>query len=269
MEFILSSFLWLLPLASIPLIFHLLNNRKFKTISFSSIKLIDSLKTKSIKKLSVINILLLIIRMLIIIFIILSISRPIIKATKASAIDDPSSLSIVILIDDTFSNMNNYLHNSQIDNVREKISLIINSYNEDTSIEISSIQKDLLFKGIIKELDLNKVRIENSNKSGNISNLLIKYFNQKYTDSYLSGHMYILSDMEKSSLNHDFKNSWWDIIFVNTNFDDIDPLRKLNPDYLGFRGALCNSAKRKSDICEISLNKILSKFRPFPIQKAI
>ena len=52
-------------------------------------------------------------------------------------------------------------------------------------------------------------------------------------------------------------------------FDDIDPLRKLNPDYLGFRGALCNSAKRKSDICEISLNRILSKFRSFPIQKAI
>ena len=52
-------------------------------------------------------------------------------------------------------------------------------------------------------------------------------------------------------------------------FDDIDPLRKLNPDYLGFRGALCNSAKRKTDICEISLNKILSKFRSFPIQKAI
>ena len=52
-------------------------------------------------------------------------------------------------------------------------------------------------------------------------------------------------------------------------FDDIDPLRKLNPDYLGFRGALCNSAKRKSDICEISLNRVLSKFRPFPIQKAI
>ena len=51
--------------------------------------------------------------------------------------------------------------------------------------------------------------------------------------------------------------------------DDIDPLRKIHPDYLGFRGALCNSNKRKSDISEILLNKVLSKFRSFTFQKAI
>ena len=50
---------------------------------------------------------------------------------------------------------------------------------------------------------------------------------------------------------------------------DIEPLRKLYPDYLGFRGALCNSSERKDDICEISLNRILSKFRSFVFQKAI
>ena len=51
--------------------------------------------------------------------------------------------------------------------------------------------------------------------------------------------------------------------------NDIEPLRKLNPDYLGFRGALCNSNERQDDICEISLNRVLSKFRSFVFQKAI
>ena len=51
--------------------------------------------------------------------------------------------------------------------------------------------------------------------------------------------------------------------------NDIEPLRKLHPDYLGFRGALCNSNERTDDICEISLNRVLSKFRSFVFQKAI
>ena len=50
MDFIFSSFLWLLPLSTIPLIFHLINNRKFKIVQFSSIRFIEFLKTKSMRK---------------------------------------------------------------------------------------------------------------------------------------------------------------------------------------------------------------------------
>ena len=53
------------------------------------------------------------------------------------------------------------------------------------------------------------------------------------------------------------------------NIKDIDPLIKLNPDYLGFRGALCLKKKRKDSINENLLSKVVTKFRLFSFQEAV
>ena len=53
------------------------------------------------------------------------------------------------------------------------------------------------------------------------------------------------------------------------NIKDINPLLKLKPDYLGFRGALCIEKKRKGNISENLLDRVISRFRFFPLQKAI
>ena len=50
---------------------------------------------------------------------------------------------------------------------------------------------------------------------------------------------------------------------------DINPLLKLGPDYLGFRGALCIEKKRKDNISENLLNRVISRFRFSSFQKAI
>ena len=127
MEFIFSSFLWLLPLSVAPLIFHLINSRKFKTIEFSSIYFINYLKSKAIRRMNIINILLLIVRILIIAFLILSISRPIIKSSNIESFGD-SSLILTIIIDDTFSNINEENQDSQTQKIKKGISNIIDTY---------------------------------------------------------------------------------------------------------------------------------------------
>lgn len=162
--------------------------------------------------------------MLIIAFLILSISRPIVKGESVGILEDASSLAIVILIDDTFSNINEYANNSQIDVIKEKISLITKNYNDMNHIEISSINKDLLFNGPLKDIDLEKIALDSNYRDGNISELLIKYFKKSYTENYSSGHMYIISDMQKNSLEHKFNNNWWDIVFVNSEFSNSEPL---------------------------------------------
>ena len=53
------------------------------------------------------------------------------------------------------------------------------------------------------------------------------------------------------------------------NVKDINPLIQLKPDYLGFRGALCMAKKRKDDISEILLDRVISRFRFFSFQKII
>ena len=176
MEFIFSPFLWLLPLATIPLIFHLINNRKFRTVDYSSIQFINYLKTKSMKKMNIINILLLLIRMLIIAFLILSISRPVITSSKTEAFNDSSSISLVVIIDDTFSNMNEYIYLSQIEKIKNQTSIILDNYNKDVHLEVLSINKKLLFKGLVRDFDFDSIPINSSYKMGNISDLLIEYF---------------------------------------------------------------------------------------------
>ena len=77
MSFISTIFLWFLPLISIPIIFHLLKKRQYVNIKFSSLRFLRLIEKESINKLSITNILLLIIRTLIILFIILMLSRPV------------------------------------------------------------------------------------------------------------------------------------------------------------------------------------------------
>ena len=145
MDFIFSPLLWLLPLSAIPLIFHLINNRKFKVVDFSSIWLINYLKSKSIRKMNIINILLLIIRMLIIAFLVLAMSRPTINSS--TDISDPSSFLVLIIIDDTFSSMDAYNKENREQDIKEIVLDISKYYNEKVRLEIVTATKDLIYKG--------------------------------------------------------------------------------------------------------------------------
>ena len=73
MSFLSSIYLWLIPLASLPILIHLFFNKKFKVVEFSSIKFLNEIEVDSIRKIKIIEIVLLIIRTLIILFIILMI----------------------------------------------------------------------------------------------------------------------------------------------------------------------------------------------------
>ena len=103
MGFLSSIYLWLLPLSTLPLLIHLFYNRKFKTVNFSSIKFLKILKIDTIKKVRIIEILLLIIRTLIILFIILMLSKPVIKSKSFSSLSLNNPILCVIALDDSFS----------------------------------------------------------------------------------------------------------------------------------------------------------------------
>ena len=76
MFFIESSYLWLFPIAAMPIIIYLFNRKRNLTIDFSSILFLKLLETTSIKKIQIINIVLLIIRTMMIVLFILMLSRP-------------------------------------------------------------------------------------------------------------------------------------------------------------------------------------------------
>ena len=115
MNFLNPFVLFGLIAASIPIILHLLNLRKLRTVEFSSIKFLKELQESQIRKLKIRQILLLVLRTLLIIFIVLAFSRPVIKGTLPG-MTNYAQTSAVILIDnspsmnysDEFGNRFNY-----------------------------------------------------------------------------------------------------------------------------------------------------------------
>ena len=215
MDFIFIQGLWLLPLASIPIIINIFNNRKFKVLKFSTVKFLESLKSDSIKKINLLNLILLLLRMLMILFLILAISRPITNSNKGIALDNDSSTKIVILVDDSYSNFNQHIYENQSRKIYDLIERIVSQYNGAASIDVATINNGLLFSGEIDNFYVNKLTFSPSYKNGNMWNLMDSYFNKINTNSYANADMYVITDMDESSFSGIEKESWWNIGFIN------------------------------------------------------
>jgi len=102
MNFLNPAVLFGLIAAAMPLILHLLNLRKLKTIEFSSLQFLKEMQKNKIRRIKLKQILLLIIRTLLIISIVLAFARPAIDGT-IPGFESFAKSSNVILIDNSFS----------------------------------------------------------------------------------------------------------------------------------------------------------------------
>ncbi|MBK9249219.1 MAG: BatA domain-containing protein [Ignavibacteria bacterium] len=91
-----------LAAAAIPVLLHLLNLRKLKTIEFSSLRFLKELQKTKIRRLKLRQIILLILRTMIIIFSVLAFSRPAVKSSLPG-LGTHAKTSVVILLDNSFS----------------------------------------------------------------------------------------------------------------------------------------------------------------------
>lgn len=92
-----------LAAASIPLILHLLNLRKPRTIEFSTLAFLKELQQTSIRRLKLRQILLLILRTALIVCIVLAFARPALRGSILGTIGSHAHTSVILLLDDTFS----------------------------------------------------------------------------------------------------------------------------------------------------------------------
>jgi hypothetical protein len=102
MHFLNPLYLLGLVAASIPVIIHLLVLRKNKTIEFSSIRFLKELQKTEIRRLKLKQILLLILRTLIIVFLVLSFARPVVKS-NFPLLKTYSNVSAIVILDNSIS----------------------------------------------------------------------------------------------------------------------------------------------------------------------
>jgi hypothetical protein len=89
--------------AAIPLLLHIFNLRKLKTIEFSTLSFLKELQKTKIRRLKLRQLLLLILRTLLVILVVLAFSRPTLKGTLPGSLAGQAKTTAVIIIDDSQS----------------------------------------------------------------------------------------------------------------------------------------------------------------------
>ena len=102
MTFLNPFVLFGLAAAGIPIILHLLNIRKLRTIEFSTLTFLKELQKSKMRKVKIRQWLLLVLRTLIVIFIVFAFSRPALKGSLAG-LGTHAKTTIVIILDDSYS----------------------------------------------------------------------------------------------------------------------------------------------------------------------
>ncbi len=99
--FLNSFILPALAAAALPILIHLFNKRKTKTVPFSSVRFLKMLESKRIRQLRIYEYLLILIRTLFIIALVLAFARPSLKSSIGST--DDADVTAVIVLDDSYS----------------------------------------------------------------------------------------------------------------------------------------------------------------------
>lgn len=134
MKFAFPEFLWAFFLLAIPIIIHLFNFRKFKTIYFSNISFLKEIKEETKSKSKLKHLLILISRLLALSFLILAFAKPYIPDSQTEDIKLTNLVSIYV--DNSFS-MNASGDNGDLLNMAKEYSeSIINSYSNNDRFQI-------------------------------------------------------------------------------------------------------------------------------------
>ncbi|MFA6457169.1 MAG: BatA domain-containing protein [Bacteroidota bacterium] len=133
MTFLNPFLLFGLVAAAIPILIHLFNIRKLRTIEFSTLTFLKELNRNKIRRIKVRQWLLLILRTLLILLIVLAFSRPALKGSFGSA-GSRAATTLVILLDNTASMQ---LHNEQgtfLSQAQQQAQQVIASMQENDEV---------------------------------------------------------------------------------------------------------------------------------------
>jgi hypothetical protein len=89
--------------AAIPILLHLLNLRKLRTVEFSTLAFLKELQKTRIRRLKLRQILLLILRTLLILLLVIAFARPTLRGTLVGNLGNHAKTSAVFILDDSYS----------------------------------------------------------------------------------------------------------------------------------------------------------------------
>ncbi|MBK7267413.1 MAG: BatA domain-containing protein [Ignavibacteriales bacterium] len=207
MNFLSPGLLFGLLAASIPILIHLLNLRKLKKIDFSTLHFLKLIEKQKVRRVKLIQWLLMALRVLIIAMLVLGFSRPVIQDVRIPGFTSASKTSAVIVIDDSFSMEVVDGRGSYFNQVKNGVNMILTGLKEgdDVSILFTSESYPELATPSGDFLNLKKIisQVEPGFKTGMLNSAIIKAASIIGESENLNKELYIFSDFQKSTLGNE------------------------------------------------------------------
>lgn len=238
MAFVYPYFLAALGLLAIPIIIHLFNFRRYKTVYFTNVRFLKNINDETTNRSKLKHLLVLASRLLAFTFLVLAFAQPYIPVADAGAKKGEAKI-VSIYIDNSFS-MNAASESEPLFQLgKKKVQDIVNAYSEDTKFQLVTNdfeprQQRLASKDDVKnrldEIELTPVVKNLSEVAAFQKNLLQQYEGQKLiywisdfqkniTDAIFdSTHQYFLIPLQAVKQQNLFIDSCWlekPVLFVN------------------------------------------------------
>jgi len=178
----------------IPILIHLFNFRKHKTIYFSSIRFLKEIKEDKRKRSNLKNLLILLSRILAIFFLVMAFTKPFIPLNK----EHKPTKNIFIYVDNSFSMDAENKNGNLLAQAKEKARSICKSYPTESNFWL--ITNDFLAK-YNKSVNANAIENYIDEISTTVySKNLTQIVNRQTSANTKNSHLYIISDMQNSGL---------------------------------------------------------------------
>lgn len=186
--------LYFLFAIAIPILIHLFNFRKHKTIYFSSIRFLKQIKEDKRKRSNLKNLLILLSRILAIFFLVMVFAKPFIPLNK----EHKPTKNIFIYVDNSFSMDAENENGNLLAQAKEKARSICKSYPTESNFWL--ITNDFLAK-YNKSVNASAIGNYIDEISTTVySKDLTQIVNRQASENTKNSHLYIISDMQNSGL---------------------------------------------------------------------
>ncbi|MDA3871109.1 MAG: BatA domain-containing protein [Candidatus Marinimicrobia bacterium] len=236
MNFLQPLFLIFTSLAAIPIIIHLISERRYKKYYFSSIKFLKEIHSGSIKKMKLRQLLILLFRVLWIVALILAFSQPFWKKFKSG---NSSLENGILIVDNSFSmNIDDQLKNkikilennfpkwklTRIDNENFSTDSVKNMMDEyfhsngifDRNVILfSDCQKNKMTDSLLKIIE----KIENIEQSNFVVTNSLQSFNANISTFYIENRFHPIDEFVQINLKANSSIERFDVtpVYLNVN----------------------------------------------------
>ena len=198
MNFIAPEFLYALGFLAIPILIHLFNFRRYKTVQFSQVRFLKSIKkqTQSTSRLK--HLIVLACRCLALAALVFAFAQPYLTSNKSVEVSEKKG--VVVYIDNSFSMQASAEVGSLLDDAKNKAITIANAYNESDQFQLHTNRFDANEQSWLnKEAFIYQLQQVDFSANYRTMDAVINRLNSAENDDELNLDFYLIGDLQKSS----------------------------------------------------------------------